>query len=616
MQISGTIRQAILLAWKEVDGFVKRRLFWTLLLVLGTALFAALGPIALKYAIDSLNTGIPHQINLPVPDGWAILQDPTIMVGALGLIGIYAASLWVSRSLGELRWYFFGTADQRLHRRLSRRLFDHVINLPLAFHLDRKTGALNQILVQGLTGYGVLLNHAVFTVLPVLLEVLIIGAVIVAFLEPVFLVILGLSFLAYCVAFAIGAARILGPSRAVSTTQVAAYSNLTDSFLNAETVKCFTAEGHINDQYDAALEKSERQWAIFYGRKTANGILVAAVFALSLGSAVILGVSQVRAGTMTVGEFVLVNTYMLQIVRPLETLGAAFRDMAYAIAFIEKMLALMGRRREGGKPALVRMPQPHQTGQGTLEFKDVGFSYLPERTILEKVSFRLEAGRTLAIVGDSGAGKSSIVRLLLRLYEPGSGEIYLNEKATRELSLSDLRQSVAVVMQDTILFNDTIAYNIAFGRAGCSQAEIEEAARLAHIHDRILQMPNGYQTIVGERGLKLSGGEKQRVAIARAALKKPQMFVFDEATSSLDSKTEQTILDNLLAVSKGMTTLIIAHRLSTITHADLILVMKDGSVIEQGNHDALIQRKGAYASMWRTQQRQQRKASTGQKISA
>jgi ABC-type transport system involved in Fe-S cluster assembly fused permease/ATPase subunit len=596
---TGVLRQAIFLAWREADGFVKRRLILTLFLVVGTATLAALAPIALKYAIDGLDAG--QQVELGLANAPATASDA---LGPVVLILLYIVSLWVSRTLGEIRWFFFGTADQRLHRRLSRRLLSHIIDMPMSFHLDRKTGALNQTLVQGLAGYRIILNHIVFTVLPVLVEVLIVGAVLIVLLDFEFLMILGLAIIAYAATFWLGAARIIGPTREVSTTQVDAYATMTDSILNTETVKCFNAEGAINDRYDDALAKSERWWSVFYWRKSENGMLAAIVFALSLGAAMILGAMRVRQGVISVGDFVLLNAYMLQIVRPLETLGAAFRDIAYGGAFIEKMMGLMGQQTEGSRcTASERGAQSH-AGAGQLELRGVSFSYAPGRQILNDIGFSIAPGQTLAVVGKSGAGKSSLVRLLMRFYDPVSGDIFINGKSIEELPLEDVRRSIAIVPQDTILFNDTIAYNIGFGRPGASQTEIERAARFADIHDRIVAMPNGYQTIVGERGLKLSGGEKQRVSIARAVLKKPHMFIFDEATSSLDTKTEQSILDNLIEVSKGMTTLIISHRLSMVIHADEILVLEHGRIVERGKHDSLLKKNGVYAAMWRAQHHQ------------
>lgn len=604
-----TLQQAISLAWLEADGFVKRRLVLTFFLVLGTAILAALAPVALKYAVDSLR--VSQQTGLePAP-----VATPTPMdLGPAALILLYIFSLWLSRSLGEARWFFYGTADQRLHRRLSRRLLRHIIDLPMTFHLNRKTGALNQTLVQGLSGYRILLNHTVFTVLPVVVEVMMVGAVIIFFFDAEFLGILGIAIIAYIAAFVLGAARIIGPIREVSTTQVAAYANMTDSILNAETVKCFTAERAVNERYDDVLATSEHWWSVFYWRKSENGLLVAVVFALSLGAAMVLGAIRVGEGAISVGGFVLINTYMLQIVRPLETLGLAIRDIAHGAAFIEKMMSVMGQKTEGEPLTVVK--QSTTSGAGRLEVQNLCFSYIRGRPILDGVTFTIEPGKTLSVVGQSGAGKSSLIRLLMRFYDPVRGAILLNGKPVREMPLEELRQSIAIVPQDTVLFNDTIAYNIGFGRQGASQKEVERAARFAHIHDRIMSMPGGYQTIVGERGLKLSGGEKQRVSIARAVLKQPQMFIFDEATSSLDGNTEQLILENLIDISNDMTTLIVSHRLSIVAHTDEILVLDQGRIVERGNHQTLTQKNGIYAAMWRTQHHQKAGNSIGRKETA
>ena len=486
----------------------------------------------------------------------------------------------------------------------------------MSFHLDRKTGALNETLAQGLSGYRILANHAVFTVLPVAVELLFVSAVLIYFFEPEFLVILTLSVAAYVAVFAHGAARIIGPTREVSATQVEAYATMTDSLLNTEAVKCFNAERQIHDRYDSALARSERWWSVFYWRKSENGLLAAAVFALSLGAAMLLGVVRVRDGSLSVGDFVMVNAYLLQLVRPLETLGLAFRDIAYGGAFVERMMRLMGQTPERSAITVVDKNPPPPAGAGCLTMRNVGFAYVAGRPALQDIHVDIQPGETVAIVGKSGAGKSSLLRLLMRFYEPDSGDILLNGIPVQELPLDELRRSMAIVPQDTVLFNDSIASNIAFGNPDSNHAEIERAARIAHIHERILAMPEGYRTIVGERGLKLSGGEKQRVSIARAVLKQPQLFIFDEATSSLDSKTEHAILGNLIDISKGKTTLIISHRLSTVAHADEILVLDRGRIVERSRHEDLLTKNGVYAAMWRAQHPKPLDEAIGRKASA
>lgn len=575
---------AFRLLMQETDNRLKMVFAAALLIVLISSALAALSPVLLKLIVDRLtNTDT--------------LYGTYLVIGVL--VAAYAGSHWLVRSLGELRSFIVGRADQRLHRRLSLRLFEHIMALPLRFHLDRKTGALSQTLTNGLLGYRMLVQHLVLTVLPVLLELAMMSTVLIVLGQSIFLGIIGVTLLCYAIAFSVGVVRLTTPARAVSTAHIDANALLTDSILNYETIKSFCAEPRIHRRMDDAFAQTEANWALLFSRKALNGVLVGTIFALSLGTSVYVAVGEVQQGRMSLGDFVLVHAYMLQIFRPMEMLGFAFRDIAQGVAFIEKMLEVFQQEPE---PATGTGGKVLPPGPGELVFDEVSFSYSEERKILEKVSFRVPAGKTVALVGASGSGKSSLIRLLVRFWEPDSGRILFDGLPISSISGTSLREAIAVVPQDTVLFNDTIGYNIAMGRADSSEEDIRAAARLAHIHDFIAARPEGYETLVGERGLKLSGGEKQRVAIARAALKKPRVFVFDEATSSLDSKTEQKILRNIDEVSKGTTTLVIAHRLSTIVAADEILVLKNGKIVERGTHRELLQQRSVYQGMWNAQQ--------------
>jgi ATP-binding cassette subfamily B protein len=545
---------------------------------------AGLAPLLIKIVVDGLELTQMH----------ATYGVPFYLIAA------YAFTHWLGRSLRELRGMCHGRADQRVQRHLSHKLFQHLMSLPLRFHLDRKTGALSQTLTNGLVGYRMVLHHLIITVLPVVVELATMGAVLLFLDHTVFVVIIGVSVLFYTFAFWSGITRIGGPARAASNAHIDANAILTDSILNYETVKYFGAEAQVQGRFVEALAKTEGQWAELFRHKMENGLVVGAIFAMSLGISVYIAAREVQQGTMSIGEFVLVHAYILQITQPLETIGFAFRDIAQGMAFIEKMAELFGQRRE--VDVIERQP-PLPAGPPDLVFEQVSYSYHPDRRVLKHVNFTVPSGKTVAIVGASGSGKSSLIRLLVRLVEPTGGKICLDGVPLSSIPMSALRAAIAVVPQDIALFNESIAYNIGFGRQDSTDADIVRAAKIAHVHEFIVGLPDGYETKVGERGLKLSGGEKQRIAIARAAIKKPKIFVFDEATSSLDSKTEQAILRDVINIAKTTTTLIIAHRLSTVVHADEVVVLDQGTVIERGIHAALLQRDGAYAMMWRAQHR-------------
>jgi len=577
-------REAVAFLWTEIDHSTKTRLALAIALVLASSLLAALAPVVLKVIVDDLTVA-----------GERVLPFLVVL-----LVAAYAFSQWLARGLVELQTYVHALAAQRILRRLSRRLFAHVIALPLCFHLQRRTGATAQTLGNGLLGYRLLIQHVAFSILPVLVELLMIGAVLVHFRHGGILGILTLSAAAYALAFGHGLKTIAGPARSVSSTAIHAAAVMTDSLLNHETIKLFGCEPATEARYDHALAESERSWQQFYRAKTLNGLLVAAIMALSLGAPLLIVTREVIRGGMTIGDFVLINTYVLQLVRPLETLGYALRDMAQGIAFIEKMMGLLRLDAEGRAASCERAVPG---GPLDLVFEDVTFSYHSGHPALSKVNFSVPVGRTVALVGPTGAGKSTIVRLLLRLFEPDSGRILLGGAPVTDMPLSALRRSIAVVPQDTVLFDDTITFNIAVGRPESTQAEIDSAARQAHIHEFITSLPEGYGTTVGERGLKLSGGEKQRITIARAVLMRPRVWILDEATASLDGRTEREVLRSLAAISKDASTLMITHRLSAAAHADEILVISRGTIVERGRRADLLARDGHFAALWRAQYR-------------
>ena len=562
----------------EVTPYVALRLTEVLLLVVFGAAMNALAPLALKWIIDGLS------------------GEGRVPLGAGVLVGFYAVSQWLGRSSAELRTLRYARAERQVLRTLNERLFAHVLRLPLRYHLTRQTGAVSQTIDNGLEGVRLILHHLVFTVLPVCAEMLLAAYVLGRLRQPVFLVLFCGAALCYAVVFGRSARRIGDSARDAAATRVAAGAVMTDGLLNFETVKAFGAERLVTGKAGRALERSEAAWVHFYRRYERNGLAVAAVFALFLAATLISAVHAVRSRSLTVGGFVLVNTYMLQLVRPAEMLGFAVQGFAQGAALLEKAMGLLAVAPEPAAGA--SLPD---TLQGTLDFDRVTLRYDPERAALEAVSFTAAAGSTLGIVGQSGSGKSSIVRLLLRLIEPESGEIRLGGFVLNGIAPQALRSAIAVVPQDVVLFDDSIEFNIAVAKPRASRDEVHEAARVAQLEEFVGALPDGYDTVVGERGVRLSGGERQRIAIARAALRRPLVYVFDEATAALDSRTEQAVLASLRAMAGAATTVLIAHRLASVVHAECILVLHAGRVVECGRHEALLQAGGRYAALWAAQ---------------
>jgi ABC-type transport system involved in Fe-S cluster assembly fused permease/ATPase subunit len=578
---TGHIRAVTRLVWGQASRDVKVRLAIVVVLVVTSSVLTALGPLMLKWIVDHFTGAAPA-------------AGASVFV----LVGLYIASQWLGRAVGEIRAWMHTRAQRRLFTALSERLFEHLMRLPLRFHLDRRTGAVSRILENGLQGYQMILHHLVSTVLPLAGELGTVILVLARLDQPVFLWLFCASIVCYGVAFAFAAMSIVAPAQAASAVNVEANARMTDSLLNYETVKYFAAERLVQSEVSAALVRTEQGWVRFARLSARNGLGIATVFAAFLAVSVGYAAREVEAGRMTVGEFVLVNAYMLQVVRPIEMIGLAMQAFSQGLAMLSGMLDLFKQVPE----PLLPDREIELRGPTSLEFRDVAVSYQADRPGLRGVSFRVPPGKTLGIVGASGAGKSTIVRLLVRMLEPGSGAILIGGIPVSELPISQLRRLIAVVPQDCVLFNDTIGYNIAFGKPGGSRQDVEEAAELAHLQRFISRLPEGYDTAVGERGVKLSGGEKQRVAIARAAIKRPLIYVFDEATSSLDSQTEKEILHNIRTISRSCTTLIIAHRLSTTVHADEIAVLHDGMVVERGSHVSLLSQRGAYWRLWQAQQ--------------
>ena len=538
-------------------------------------------PLLYKHAVDALS---PSNVVVAVP---------------IALIVAYGAARVMSQSFNELRNGVFAKVSQRAIRQLALRAFRHVHALSLRYHLERRTGGLSRAIERGTAGIDFLLSFMLFNVVPTLLEILLVCAILWRLFNWTFAaVILGTIVLYIAFTFSITDWRVRF-RREMNERNSEANTKAVDGMLNFETVKYFANEEHEARRYDAALQAYERAAVRSETTLTLLNLGQGTIMASGLVTIMMLAARGVAATEMTVGDFVLVNAYLIQLYTPLNFLGMVYRNIKQSLTDLEQMNALLAVKPEiedrPGAPALI-------VGRGAVAFRRVDFRYDLRRPILSEVDFRVPPGATMAIVGPSGAGKSTIARLLFRFYDVDAGSIEIDGRDIRAVTQQSLRHAIGVVPQDTVLFNDTIYYNITYGRPGAARADVEEAARHAHIHDFITALPDGYRTMVGERGLKLSGGEKQRVAIARVILKAPKILVFDEATSALDTKTEREIQASLAEISAGRTTLVIAHRLSTIVEADEILVLDNGRIVERGHHRELLARGRVYAAMWARQQ--------------
>jgi ABC-type transport system involved in Fe-S cluster assembly fused permease/ATPase subunit len=574
------LRRLWALFWREAEPAFRLRVAGTVLLLAASALVNALVPLLFARAVDQLTPGK------------AALLAPAAIVLA------YVVAQWLAKLLSELRWALYGPIEQRTRRRLAREALEHLHALSLRFHLARRTGQISRVLDNGLNGMRELLFNAVFLILPLLAEILFVALVMLGRLDAVFAAVLLGTILLYGVAVVWGSEWLRAHQRKAVAEGATAHGKAIDSLLNYETVKYFGNERHVAQRYDQSLALVERLTVKALVFRSLTGMLFVTILGLGMGTILLLAVGRVTRGAMTVGELVLVNTYLLQLIRPMDRLGQLYRSIKQAFVDVEQLLLLLTETPEvQDRPGAAALPK----GQGEVRFDHVAFAYDPERPILEGIDFRLPAGRTLAVVGPTGAGKSTIARLLFRFYDPTEGAVLVDGHDLRDVTQASLRAAMAVVPQDAVLFNETIGYNIAFGRPEATREEIEAAARAAELHGFIAGLPDGYDTLVGERGLKLSGGEKQRVAIARAILKRPRILILDEATSALDSATEQAIQRRLRALGRGVTTLVIAHRLSTVIDADEILVLDQGRIVERGTHARLLGRDGLYADLWRRQ---------------
>ncbi len=535
------------------------------------------------------------------PHGGNVATVPVALIAGYGLVRL------ASTGFAELRDAVFASVQQRTARRLALQTFRHLHRLSLRFHLDRQTGGLSRVIERGQTGIQSVLRLAVFNVIPTLLELVMVTAIVWRVFDWRFALVTFTGVASY-LGFTVGFSNLrVRYRRAMNELDTEAQTRAIDSLLNYETVKYFGNERFEIERFDGALAKYER--AAVRSQVSLNMLNLgqSAIVALGLATVMLMAANEVAGGKMTVGKFVLVNTYLMQLYQPLNFLGFVYREIKQGLVDMESMFRLMGVEQEvSDTPGAAQLAAHLADGPaGSVVFDEVRFGYRPDREILRGVSFAVAAGGKLAIVGPTGAGKSTIARLIFRFYDVTEGRVLVDGQDVRDVRQDSLRAAIGVVPQDTVLFNDTIRYNIAYGRPGATQAEVEQAARAAQVHDFVSRLPDGYDTRVGERGLKLSGGEKQRVAIARTLLKDPRILILDEATSALDTHTEQDIQAALRTVARNRTTVVIAHRLSTVVDADEIILLDGGRVVERGTHAALLANRGRYARMWNAQAAEQ-----------
>ncbi len=581
----GTLRRVAPYLWPDGERWVKRRVVLSLTALALAKIVSVLTPFLYKAAVDALSGEVRG-------DAWLLAM------GAVGLTVAYGLARVGSIGFNELRDVIFVRVGQRALRKLALETFTHIHRLSMRYHITRKTGGLSRIIERGVKGVEFLLRFMLLSVGPLILELTMVTVIFALVFDWRYAAVVLVTIALYVTyTFKITEWRVK-IRRQMNEQDTDANQKAVDSLLNFETVKYFGAEAREADRYDEAMKGYEAA-AIKTGQSLSmlnfgQALLITA----GLVTVMVMAAMGVQAGALTVGDFVMVNAYMIQITMPLNFLGTVYREIRQALVDMGEMFDLLGQPAEitdkPGAPAL-------NVAGGAVELDDVRFAYDPARPILKGVNIRINAGETVAIVGPSGSGKSTIGRLLFRFYDVTGGALKIDGQDVRDITQDSLHAQIGVVPQDTVLFNDTVLYNIAYGRPDAPREELITAAKAAKIHDFIMSLPEGYETRVGERGLKLSGGEKQRVGIARTLLKNPPILLLDEATSALDTQTERDIQDSLKAMGEGRTVITIAHRLSTISDADRIVVLEKGEVVEEGTHEALLVRGGRYAAMWARQ---------------
>ncbi len=590
MSRPSTLRAALLLIGAQLDRALVANLSITLLLVGLSGALAAASPLALKHLIDAVSATRPED---PASERPAIL-----MQGALYLLMLLAGCL-----VSDVRPLAAGTVEQKVLSGLTQRAFEHLLRLPMAYLIHRRGGELQHSIDLAATGSQLVIALIANSLLPVLVELGGMVLILASLGQPALVIGFAVIAAMYLILFSLSARRFSTRARAVSQASLDVHAQLSEGIANVETLRCFSACHQArNALKDAGLRLISRWWQ--FNRLTVSMAVAATmVFALAMAGCLYITANAVTLGTMSVGGFVLANIYLLQMVRPLEVLGSASRDLSRALGFMRPLLDILAEPTEAasGVPTPTKEQTNRWTSAPSILLENVDFGYDPARPVLQHLSVEFAAGRTTAIVSRSGAGKSSIIRLLLRLYAPQGGRILLDGQPINALPAASLRAHIGLVTQECALLHATAASNIALGLPTATRADIEQAARRAELHNLIAALPEGYDTVLGERGQTLSGGERQRLAIARAVVRRPLIYLLDEPTSMLDSTTETAVMRTLRQVTAGCTTILVAHRLTTVMHADEIIVLEGGRVRERGQHEDLVERDGLYAQLWRQQ---------------
>ena len=578
------IARVIPYLWPKGQNWVRWRVAIALASLIMAKLVAVATPMIMGAAVDVLSG-----------DGGT---NRLFMLGAIGLTVAYGVSRVLESAFQQLRDVVFAKVGQRALRQVGLETFQHIHNMSLRYHLARQTGGLSRVMERGVKGVSFLLRFLLFSIGPLVLQLVLISIALATFFNIRYLGVISLAIVAYVGFTAVVTEWRVKIRKVMNDQDKDANQKAIDSLLNFETVKYFGAETRESARYDDAMEGYEAAAIKTSYSLGFINIGQSLIINASLIAVMIMSAQDVAEGRASVGAFVAVNAYIMQVMMPLNFLGFVYREIRQALVDMSEMFSLLEQKPE--------VEDKHLASNliirgGCIEFKDVHFSYEPNRSILRGISLTVKPGETWAIVGPSGSGKSTLGRLLFRFYDVGDGALLIDGQDIRDITQMSLHEAIGVVPQDTVLFNDTILYNIAYGRMGASQTQIENAAKAAQIHDFVKSLPLGYETIVGERGLKLSGGEKQRVGIARTLLKDPPILLLDEATSALDSETELEIQDSLIQMGEGRTVLTIAHRLSTVVHADCIVFLENGRIVEQGGHNELLKKGGRYAHLWNLQ---------------